>query len=250
MPYAGGTPKNGEYPNGYKRRKEKSMTKLEDKKIKAVKEINEIKALQARQDEVVNLFKLSDAKEEEVTKLVQGIKKTETYAQACESFRLSALSALSAIEDKVFKTAQELADLLNIDKNKMSRIKKAGQVFRLYSSEDLQALGYDELVIKALTHDEPKLVTELIEGEKSIEEVKEEKAQKNADNSKKFDKAVDKVIELLGDKSISEFARFEGFKQIEAQAGNVLGKQMQEHTNKKMQALQTIMASRKSKVNA
>ena len=226
------------------------MSKLEKKKEKAVKEINEIKALQARQDEVINLFKLSDAKEEEVAKLVQGIKKTETYAQACESFRDSALSALSAIEDKVFKTAQELADLLNIDKNKMSRIKKAGQVFRLYSSEDLNALGYDELTIKALTHDEPKLVTELIEGEKSIEEVKEEKAQKNADNSKKFDKAVDKVIELLGDKSISEFARFEGFKQIEAQATNVLNKQMQEHTNKKMQALQAIMAGRKSKVNA
>jgi hypothetical protein len=226
------------------------MTKLEDKKIKAVKEINEIKALQARQDEVINLFKLSDAKEEEVTKLVQGIKKTETYAQACESFRLSALSALSAIEDKVFKTAQELADLLEIDKNKMSRIKKAGQVFRLYSSEDLSALGYDELTIKALTHDEPKLVTELIEGEKSIEEVKEEKAQKNADNSKKLGKAVDKVIELLGDSSIAEMDRWNAFKQIRAQVINVMPKKIAEQEKQLLDQWQAMQAGKKSKVNA
>ena len=226
------------------------MTKLEDKKIKAVKEINEIKALQARQDEVINLFKLSDAKEEEVTKLVQGIKKTETYAQACESFRLSALSALSAIEDKVFKTAQELADLLEIDKNKMSRIKKAGQVFRLYSSEDLSALGYDELTIKALTHDEPKLVTELIEGEKSIEEVKEEKAQKNADNSKKLGKAVDKVIELLGDSSIAEMDRWNAFKQIRAQVINTMPKKIAEQEKQLLDQWQAMQAGKKSKVNA
>jgi hypothetical protein len=238
------------YPTGYKKRKEKRMTKLEDKKIKAVKEINEIKALQARQDEVINLFKLSDAKEEEVTKLVQGIKKTETYAQACESFRLSALSALSAIEDKVFKTAQELADLLEIDKNKMSRIKKAGQVFRLYSSEDLSALGYDELTIKALTHDEPKLVTELIEGEKSIEEVKEEKAQKNADNSKKLGKAVDKVIELLGDSSIAEMDRWNAFKQIRAQVINTMPKKIAEQEKQLLDQWQAMQAGKKSKVNA
>ena len=226
------------------------MTKLEDKKIKAVKEINEIKALQARQDEVINLFKLSDAKEEEVAKLVQGIKKTETYSQACESFRDSALSALSAIEDKVFKTAQELADLLNIDKNKMSRIKKAGQVFRLYSSEDLSALGYDELTIKALTHDEPKLVTELIEGEKSIEEVKNEKEEKKNDNSKKLGKAVDKVIELLGDSSIAEMDRWNAFKQIRAQVINTMPKKIAEQEKQLLDQWQAMQAGKKSKVNA
>lgn len=226
------------------------MNKLEEKQVKAVKAINEAKAIQARQEEVKNFFNLANEAEEKVSQLLQGIKKSETYFEACNSFRIASTSALQALEDKVFKSQQELADFLGFDKNKMSRIVKSGKVFRLHTSEQLAEKGLDELAIKTLTHDDPKLITELINGEKSAEEVKEEKEQKAKNPSRKFDNAVEKLIELLADENLSKHDRFDGFKRIEAQAGLSLKDEMKAHMAKKMEAYQQVTAGKKIKVNA
>lgn len=226
------------------------MTKAEEKAKKAIQAIQEVKALEARQEEVKNLFTKAEEQESKVQELVLGIKKTETYLEACNSFRIASVSALQAIEDKVFKSQQELADFLGFDKNKMSRIVKSGKVFRLYSSEQLAEKNLDELAIKALTHDDPKLVTELINGEKSIEEAKEEKETKAKNPSRKFENAVEKLIELLADENLSKHERFDGFKRIEAQAGLSLKDEMKAHMTKKIEAYQQVTTSKKSKVNA
>lgn len=226
------------------------MTKAEEKKVKAIKAIHEVQMLEERQAEVKNLFTKAEEQENKVQELVEGIKKTETYSEACNSFRVASVSALQAIEDKVFKSQQELADFLGFDKNKMSRIVKSGKVFRLYSSEQLAEKNLDELAIKALTHDDPKLVTELINGEKSTEEVATEKEEKAKDPSRKFNNAIDKIIEFLGDENLSQAVRFEGFRRIETQAGLTLKSQMQAHQAKKLEAYQQMLASKKSKANA
>ena len=226
------------------------MTKAEEKARKAIKAINEVKAIEARQAEVKNFFNIAEEAEGKDSELLQGIKKSETYFEACKSFRIASTSALQALEDKVFKSQQELADFLGFDKNKMSRIVKSGKVFRLHSSEQLAGKGLDELAIKTLTHDDPKLITELINGEKSIEEAKEQKEAKAKNPSRKFDNAVEKLIELLADENLSKAERFNGFKQIEAQAGLILKDEMKAHMAQKIEAYQQMMAGKKSKVNA
>jgi delta 1-pyrroline-5-carboxylate dehydrogenase len=231
-------------------RKEKRMNKLEEKKVKAIQAIEDAKAIQARQEEVKSLFVSAEIAEEKVSELLKDIKKSAPYADACQSFRVASVSALSAIEDKVFKTQQELADFLEIDKNKMSRIIKSGRVFKVHTSEDLALRGLDELQVKVLTHDDPKLITELINGEKSVEEVKAEKDDKKNDTSKKLGKAIDKVIELLGDSSINEMDRWNAFKQIRAQVINVMPKKIAEQEKQLLDQWQAMQAGKKSKVNA
>jgi hypothetical protein len=226
------------------------MNKAEVKKEKGKQAINEALAMIARQEEVRSLFNLAEVAEEKVSQLLEDIKKSPTYADACQSFRVASVSALSAIEDKIFKTQQELADFLEIDKNKMSRIIKSGKVFKVHTSEDLALRGFDELQIKVLTHDDPKLITELINGEKSIEEVKNQKEDKKNDTSKKLEKATDKIVELLGDVNLSEFDRWNAFKQIRAQVINVMPKKIAEQEKQLLDQWQAMQAGKKSKVNA
>lgn len=230
------------------------MTKEEEKRKKAIKAIQELKAIEERQKEVRNFFNIAEEKENKVSSLIEEVKKSkqykESYSEACNSFRIASLSALQAIEDKVFKSQQELADFLGFDKNKMSRIVKSAKVFSIYTSEQLASKNLDELKIKVLTHDDPKLVTELINGEKSAEEVATEKEEKAKDPSRKFNNAIDKIIEFLGDENLSQAVRFEGFRRIETQAGLTLKSQMQAHQAKKLEAYQQMLASKKSKANA
>jgi len=226
------------------------MTKAEERALKGKQAIDEAMATIARQEEVRSLFNLAEVAEEKVSELLKDIKKSAPYADACQSFRVASVSALAAIEDKVFKSQQELADFLEIDKNRMSRVIKSGRVFKVHTSEDLALRGLDELQVKVLTHDDPKLITELINGEKSIEEVKNEKEDKKNDNSKKLGKAIDKVIELLGDSSINEMDRWNAFKQIRAQVINVMPKKIAEQEKQLLDQWQAMQAGKKSKVNA
>jgi delta 1-pyrroline-5-carboxylate dehydrogenase len=226
------------------------MNKAEVKKEKGKQAINEALAIIARQEEVKSLFLSAEVAEEKVSELLKDIKKSAPYADACQSFRVASVSALSAIEDKIFKTQQELADFLEIDKNKMSRIIKSGRVFKVHTSEELALRGLDELQVKVLTHDDPKLITELINGEKSIEEVKNQKEDKKNDTSKKLEKATDRIIELLGDVNLSESDRWNAFKQIRAQVINVMPKKIAEQEKQLLDQWQAMQAGKKSKVNA
>jgi hypothetical protein len=226
------------------------MNKAEVKAEKGKELMKDALAIIARQEEVKSLFLSAEVAEEKVSELLKDIKKSAPYADACQSFRVASVSALSAIEDKVFKTQQELADFLEIDKNKMSRIIKSGRVFKVHTSEDLALRGLDELQVKVLTHDDPKLITELINGEKSIEEVKNEKEDKKNDTSKKLGKATDRIIELLGDVNLSESDRWNAFKQIRAQVINVMPKKIAEQEKQLLDQWQAMQAGKKSKVNA
>jgi hypothetical protein len=237
------------YPKGYKRNEEEM--KLEDKKVKAVQAVNEVKAIQARQEEVKALFVAFDASEVKVQEALMNFKKSETVLESCEAFRVACVAVVEALKDKVFTSQKEVATELGFDKNKMSRIVKCGKVFQKFTTEELEAQGLNELDIKALSHDDPKVITNLLEDGAEVSEAKEAKEEAKAKApSKKFEKAVETVIELLADASLSAEVRFDAYRRIEAQAGTQLKEEMKNHQSKKLEAYRQIVEGKKVKANA
>lgn len=239
------------YPKGYKRTPRKGQEmKLEKKQEKARKELQEVQATQARQEEVKALFLAFDASEVKVTEALKLFKKSETVVESCLAFRVACVAVVEALKDKVFASQKEVATELKFDKNKMSRIVKCGKVFQKFTSEELAEHNFNELDIKALSHDEPKAISELLaDGE--LEEVAEAKEEAKAKApSKKFEKAVETVIELLADSSLSAEVRFDAYRRIEAQAGTQLKEEMKNYQSKKMEAYRQIVEGKKAKANA
>lgn len=225
--------------------------KLQDKKVKAVMAVNEVRVIQAKQEEVKALFISFDASEVKVQEELMNFKKSEIVLKSCEAFRVATTSAVQALADKVFATQQEMADFLGFDKNKMSRIVKCGKVFAKFTTEELAEHNFNELDIKALSHDDPKAITKLLEDGAEVSEAKEakEKAKEKAP-SKKFEKAVESVIELLADASLSVEVRFDAFRRIEAQAGQQLKEEMKNYQAKKLEAYRQLIEGKKVKANA
>ena len=224
--------------------------KLEKKQEKAVKELQEVKATQAKQEVVRINFEKFEASEEAVQVLLQGLRTSREVGQACQDFRIASVSAVEALADKVFTTQKEMADFLGFDKNKMSRIVKCGKVFNKFTTEQLAEHNFNELDIKAVSHDDPKVITDLLnDGE--LEEVTEAKEEAKAKApSKKFEKAVETVITLLADSSLSAEVRFDAFKRIEAQAGTQLKEEMSKHHANKLEAYRQLTEGKKAKANA
>ena len=195
--------------------------KLEDKKVKAVQAVQEVKIIQARQEEVRVNFQKFTTSEEAVQVLLQGLRTSKEVGQACQDFRTASTSAVQALAEKVFSSQQEMADFLGFDKNKMSRIVKCGKVFNKFTTEELAEHNFNELDIKALSHDNPKVITKLLEDGAEVAEAKEAKEEaKVKAPAKKFEKAIETVIELMADSSLSVEIRFDGFRRIEAQRDN------------------------------
>jgi hypothetical protein len=225
--------------------------KLQDKKVKAVIAVNEIKAIQARQEEVKALFEVFDASEVKVQEALMNFKKSETVLQSCQAFRVACVAVVEALKDKVFTSQKEVATELKFDKNKMSRIVKCGKVFQKFTSEELEAQGLNELDIKALSHDDPKVITNLLEDGAEVAEAKEAKDEAKAKApSKKFEKAVETVIELLADTSLSAEVRFDAYRRIETQAGNQMKEEMKQYQAKKLEAYRQLIEGKKVKANA
>jgi len=246
------SPKGGEVPETGTRtpRKGREM-KLEDKKVKAVQAVQEVKAIQARQEEVRVNFQKFDTSEQAVQVLLQGLRTSKEVLQSCQDFRIASTSAVQALAEKVFATQQEMADFLGFDKNKMSRIVKCGKVFNKFTTEQLAEHSFNELDIKALSHDDPKVITNLLEDGAEVSEAKDakEKAKEKAP-SKKFEKAIETVIELMADASLSVEVRFDAFRRIEAQAGAQLKEEMKNYQAKKLEAYRQIIEGKKAKANA
>lgn len=237
------------YPKGYKRNEEEM--KLEDKKVKAVQAVNEVKAIQARQEEVKVNFQKFTASEEAVQVLLQGLRTSREVGQACQDFRTASISAVQALAEKVFSSQQEMADFLGFDKNKMSRIVKCGKVFNKFTTEQLAEHNFNELDIKALSHDDPKAITKLLEDGAEVSEAKEAKEEAKAKApAKKFEKAVETVIELMADATLSAEVRFDAFRRIEAQAGQQLKEEMKNYQAKKLEAYRQLIEGKKVKANA
>jgi hypothetical protein len=224
--------------------------KLEKKQEKAVKELQEVQMTQALQEVVKVNFERFEASEEAVQILLQGLRTSKEVFTACEDFRIASTSAVQALADKVFTTQKEMADFLGFDKNKMSRIVKCGKVFQKFTSEELAEHNFNELDIKALSHDEPKVITNLLaDGElQEVTEAQEEAKVKAP--SKKFEKAVETVIELLADASLSAEVRFDAYRRIETQAGNQMKDEMKQYQSKKLEAYRQIIEGKKVKANA
>jgi hypothetical protein len=224
--------------------------KLEQKQEKAVQELKEVQMTQAVREVVKVNFERFEASEEAVQILLQGLRTSREVFTACEDFRIASISAVQALADKVFTTQKEMADFLGFDKNKMSRIVKCGKVFQKFTSEELAEHNFNELDIKALSHDEPKVITELLaDGElQEVTEAKEEAKVKAP--AKKFEKAVETVIELLADTTLSAEVRFDAYRRIEAQAGQQLKDEMKQYQSKKLEAYRQIIEGKKVKANA
>lgn len=224
--------------------------KLEQKQEKARKELQEIKAIETRQQEVLALFVAFDASEVKVQEALMNFKKSETVVESCLAFRVACVAVVEALKEKVFTSQKEVADELGYDKNKMSRIVKCGKVFQKFTSEELAEHDFNELDIKALSHDEPKAITELLaDGE--LEEVQETQAEAKAKApSKKFEKAVETVIQLLAETSLTSADRFDAFKRIETQAGQHLKDEMRGHMSARVQAYLQVTQGKKVKANA
>ena len=239
------------YPKGYEKTPRKGQEmKLEKKQEKARKELREVQATQARQEEVKALFLAFDASEVKVTEALKLFKKSETVIESCLAFRVACVAVVEALKDKVFTSQKEVATELGFDKNKMSRIVKCGKVFQKFTSEELAEHDFNELDIKALSHDEPKAISELLaDGE--LEEVAEAKEEAKAKApSKKFEKAVETVITLLADSSLSAEVRFDASRRIEAQAGTQLKEEMKQYQAKKLEAYRQLIEGKKAKANA
>ena len=238
------------YPDGYEDSEKGSRMKLEKKQEKAVKELQEVQAIQARQEEVKALFVAFDASEVKVQEALMNFKKSETVVESCLAFRVACVAVVEALKDKVFTSQKEVATELGFDKNKMSRIVKCGKVFQKFTSEELAEHNFNELDIKALSHDEPKVITDLLnDGE--LEEVTEAKEEAKAKApSKKFEKAVETVITLLAETSLTSADRFDAFKRIEVQAGQHLKEEMKQHQAKKLEAYRQLIEGKKAKANA
>ena len=228
-----------------------SKMKLEAKKEKAVQAVQEVKAIQARQEEVKGLFQAFDASEVKVQEMLMGFKKSSTVLESCLAFRVASVSVVEALKDKVFTSQQEVATILGYDKNKMSRIVKCGKVFQKFTTEELEVQGLNELDIKALSHDDPKVITNLLADGAEVAEAKEAKEEaKTKAPSKKFEKAVESVIELLADSSISAEVRSDAYRRIEAQAGTQLKEEMKNYQAKKLEAYRQLIDGKKAKANA
>lgn len=228
-----------------------SRMKLEDKKVKAVIAVNEVRVIQARQEEIKALFEVFDASEVKVQEALMNFKKSETVLESCKSFRVACVAVVEALKDKVFTSQKEVAEALGYDKNKMSRIVKCGKVFQKFTTEELEAQGMNELDIKALSHDDPKVITNLLEDGAEVAEAKEAKDEAKAKApSKKFEKAVESVIELMADASLSVEVRFDAFRRIEAQAGTQLKEEMKNYQAKKLEAYRQMVEGKKAKANA
>ncbi len=225
--------------------------KLEAKKEKAVQAVQEVKAIQARQEEVKVNFQKFDTSEKAVQVLLQGLRTSNEVLQSCKDFRIASTSAVQALAEKVFSSQQEMADFLGFDKNKMSRIVKCGKVFNKFTTEELAEHNFNELDIKALSHDDPKVITNLLADGAEVSEAKEakEKAKEKAP-SKKFEKAVESVIELMADASLSVEVRFDAYRRIEAQAGTQLKEEMKNYQAKKLEAYRQLIEGKKAKANA
>lgn len=227
-----------------------SQMKLQDKKVKAVMAVNEIKAIQARQEEVKVNFQKFDTSEQAVQVLLQGLRTSNEVLQSCKDFRIASTSAVQALAEKVFSSQQEMADFLGFDKNKMSRIVKCGKVFNKFTSEQLAEHNFNELDIKAESHDNPKVLTDLL-SDGDLEEVTKSKEEaKDKAPSKKFEKAVESVIELLADTSLSAEVRFDAYRRIETQAGNQMKEEMKQYQAKKLEAYRQLIEGKKIKTNA
>jgi hypothetical protein len=225
--------------------------KLEDKKVKAVQAVQEVKIIQARQEEVRVNFQKFTTSEEAVQVLLQGLRTSKEVGQACQDFRTASTSAVQALAEKVFSSQQEMADFLGFDKNKMSRIVKCGKVFNKFTTEELAEHNFNELDIKALSHDNPKVITKLLEDGAEVAEAKEAKEEaKVKAPAKKFEKAIETVIELMADSSLSVEIRFDAFRRIEAQAGQQLKEEMKQHQAKKLEAYRQLIEGKKIKTNA
>jgi hypothetical protein len=68
--------------------------------------------------------------------------------------------------------------------------------------------------------------------------------------SKKFEKAVETVIELLADTSLSAEVRFDAYRRIETQAGNQMKDEMKQYQAKKLEAYRQLIEGKKVKANA
>ena len=243
------SPKGGEVPVRVQKKREGNM-KLEKKQEKAVKELQEVQMTQALQEVVKVNFKRFEASEEAVQILLQGLRTSKEVFTACEDFRIASVSAVQALADKVFTTQKEMADFLGFDKNKMSRIVKCGKVFQKFTTEQLAEHNFNELDIKAVSHDDPKVITDLL-NDGDLEEVTEAKEEAKAKApTKKFEKAVETVIELLADATLSAEIRFDAFKRIEAQAGTQLKEEMMKHHANKLEAYRQLTEGKKAKANA
>lgn len=225
--------------------------KLEAKKEKAVQAVQEVKAIQARQEEIKGLFQAFDASEVRVQEMLMGFRKSSTVLESCQAFRVASVSVVEALKDKVFTSQQEVATILGYDKNKMSRIVKCGKVFLKFTTEELAEHNFNELDIKALSHDDPKAITKLLEDGADVAEAKEAKEEAKAKApSKKFEKAIETVIELMADASLSVETRFDAFRRIEAQAGAQLKEEMKNYQAKKLEAYRQLIEGKKAKANA
>ena len=224
--------------------------KLEKKQEKARKELQEVQAIQARQEEVLALFVAFDASEVKVQEALMNFKKSETVLESCLAFRVACVAVVEALKDKVFTSQKEVATELKFDKNKMSRIVKCGKVFQKFNSEELAEHNFNELDIKAVSHDNPKVLTDLL-SEGDLEEVTEAKEEAKAKApTKKFDKAVETVIELMADISLDSLKRFEAFTRIQTQAGLQLPDLMRDYQAKKLEMYRQAIEGKKTKANA
>jgi hypothetical protein len=234
--------------------------KLEKKQEKALKELQEVKAIEAKQEEVKALFVTFDTSEEIVADLYRAIDTSEEVVTARANFRKATLALLEALETKVFASREEVKVVLGFDKNKISRLVKCAKVFRKLSKEQLEATldkkgkPLNELVVKAMSHSDGKALTDLIADEDATAEdlanAKDKKDSQGQTPSKKFTKAVSNMVELLGDSNLTEEERFLGFMQIKASAGLNLKAQMEAQIKKEVKAYQDIVTGNKAKVKA